>query len=164
MSAEKRLKSLGLVLPPAPNPVGNYVTVLRSGNLVYTSGHIPVGLDLPGEPAQWSGTLGAGMDTEAGYRAARATALLLLSTLRSFLGDLDRVGRVIKVMGFVQSAPEFHEQPQVLNGASDLLVEVFGDAGKHARSAVGVAALPKNVPVEIELIVEVAGLPDETQP
>jgi enamine deaminase RidA (YjgF/YER057c/UK114 family) len=164
MTAEKRLNSLGLVLPSPPGAVGNYVTVVRSGNLVYTSGHIPVGVDLPGEPSQWNGTLGESLDTEAGYRAARAVTLLLLSSLRNFLGDLDRVSRVVKVTGFVQSSPDFHEQPQVLNGASDLLVELFGDAGKHARSAVGVAALPKDVPVEIELIVEVSGPPREAQP
>ena len=156
MDIEKRLEKLDLKLPEAPSPVGNYVTVLQTGPYVYTSGHIPVGLTLPGEPPEWKGTLGADLGVDEAYRAARSTALLLLATLKEFLGDLNRVQRVLKVTGFVRSTPEFEQQPQVVNGASDLLVELFGERGKHVRSAVGVAGLPKGVPVEIEMVVEVA--------
>ncbi|MBI4775361.1 MAG: RidA family protein [Deltaproteobacteria bacterium] len=156
MDIEGKLKKLGLQLPKAPSPVGNYVTVLQTGPYVYTSGHIPVGLTFPGEPAEWKGILGADLDVNEGYRAARSTVLLLLATLKDFLGDLNRVQRIVKVTGFVRSQPEFEQQPQVVNGASDLLVELFGERGKHVRSAVGVAGLPKGVPVEIEMVVEAA--------
>ncbi|MBW2145706.1 MAG: RidA family protein [Deltaproteobacteria bacterium] len=151
MHIEKRLEELGLTLPPASTPVANYVSSVQSGNLLFLSGHGPG----KGEGKMFKGRLGEDLNIEDGYASARQVALNLLSTLKSALGDLDRVKRTIKVTGFVNSAPGFYDQPKVINGASDLLVEVFGDKGRHARSAIGMAALPGCIPVEIELIVEV---------
>jgi enamine deaminase RidA (YjgF/YER057c/UK114 family) len=151
-SPEARVKALGLQLPPAPKPIASYVTAVRTGNLVFLAGQGPV---VDGKPTV-TGKLGAELTEEAGYKAARATVLTLLSVLRAEIGSLDKVKRVVKLVGFVSSAPGFNRQPWVVNGASDLLVEVFGDAGKHARSSIGVNELPLNIPVEIELVVEVA--------
>lgn len=149
---EKRLAELGLELPVAAAPVANYVPFVQSGAMVYVSGQISQG---PGGPIR--GRLGEDMAAEAGAAAARSCALSLLAQLRAACGgDLDRLKRVVKLTGFVASAPGFTDQPKVVNGASDLMVELLGDTGRHARSAVGVAALPLGAAVEIEAIFEVA--------
>ncbi len=147
---EERLEELGLELGPAPLPIATYVPAARSGDLLFLSGHGP---DRPGE--LWRGKLGADLGVDEGYAAARAVALNLLATLKAELGDLSRVRRVVKVLGMVNATPDFEDHPKVINGASDLLAHVFGDAGNHARSAVGMASLPGGIPVEIEMIVEV---------
>ena len=147
--AEENLKKLGITLPTPPTPVANYVTSVRVGNLLFLAGHGPT----PGTPA---GTVGKELTLEQGNQAARQVGLNLLATTRAALGSLDKVKRVVKVLGMVNSAPGFADQPKVINGFSDLMVEVFGEAiGKHARSAVGMAELPSNIPVEIEMILEV---------
>jgi enamine deaminase RidA (YjgF/YER057c/UK114 family) len=147
--AEENLKKKNITLPDAPTPIANYVTAVRVGNLLFLAGHGPTA----GTPA---GKVGKELTIEQGYQAARATGLNLLATTRATLGSLDRVKRVVKVLGMVNSAPGFAEHPKVINGFSDLMVEVFGELiGKHARSAVGMAELPNNIPVEIEMIIEV---------
>jgi enamine deaminase RidA (YjgF/YER057c/UK114 family) len=151
-SSEARLKTLGIQLPPPPAPIASYVPAVRTGNLVFLAGQGPLA---SGKPTV-TGKVGAELTEEEGYKAARATILVSLAALRAEIGSLDRVRRVVKLVGFVNSAPGFTRQPWVINGASDLLVEIFGDAGKHARSSIGVNELPLNIPVEIELIVEVA--------
>ena len=149
---ENRLAELGLELPPVAAPAAAYVPAVRTGNLVYTSGQVPfVDGKLPA-----TGKAGAEVTPEEAYDLARICALNALAAIKAELGDLSRVTRVVKLLVFVASAPDFTGQPQVGNGASDLLGEVFGDAGKHARSAVGVAVLPLDAPVEVEMIVEVA--------
>ena len=153
MSAEARLKELGLSLPPQPRPMANYVSAVRTGSLLYLAGHGPLGDD--GKPIS-RGKLGRDLTVDEGYRAARQTALNALVTLRTELGSLDRVRRIVKVLGMVNADPDFQKTPQVINGFSDLMVEVFGESiGKHARSAVGMATLPNSIPVEIESIFEV---------
>ena len=152
MSAEARIKELGLALPQPPKPGGNYVPGVRVGNLVYLSGHGPSRID--GVPAA-RGKLGRDLSIEEGYKVAREVGVNLLGTARSFLGSLDKVKRVVKVLGMVSSAEGFGDQPKVINGFSDLMVEVFGENGRHARSAVGMAELPSGIPVEIEMILEV---------
>ena len=149
--AEKRLTELGIQLHiPAP-PVANFVHAVRSGNLVFLAGHGPLKPD-----GSWlTGKVGRDMDIEAAKEAARLTAINLLSSLKAEIGDLNKVKRIVKVLGMVNSDESFTDQPQVMNGCSDLFVTIFGDRGKHARSAVGMAALPFNIPVEIEMIVEV---------
>jgi enamine deaminase RidA (YjgF/YER057c/UK114 family) len=151
MRVEARLKELGIELPSPPAPVANYVRFVQVGNLLFLSGHGPErdGTDLP------LGKVPTQVSVEQAYQAARSTGLNLLASAREALGDLDRVKRVVKVLGMVNSAEGFGGQPAVINGFSDLMVEVFGDAGKHARSAVGMAALPMGIPVEIEMILEV---------
>jgi enamine deaminase RidA (YjgF/YER057c/UK114 family) len=149
---EARLKALGIELPPAPKPIASYVPSVRTGNLVFLAGQGP----LSGGKPTVTGKVGAQLTEEEGAKAARSTMLILLGVLKSEIGSLDRVTRIVKVVGFVNSAPGFTRQPWVMNGASDLLVEIFGDAGRHARSSVGVNELPLNIPVEIEMIVEVA--------
>jgi enamine deaminase RidA (YjgF/YER057c/UK114 family) len=149
---EARLKALGIELPPPPKPIASYVPSVRTGNLVFLAGQGP----LSGGKPTVTGKVGSDLTEEEGNKAARATTLILLSVLKAEIGSLDRVTRVVKVVGFVNSAPGFTRQPWVMNGASDLLVEIFGEAGRHARSSVGVNELPLNIPVEIELIVEVA--------
>ncbi len=151
MSAEARLKELGLVLPSPPEPIASYVTFVRTGNLAYTSGHGPMRAD-----GSWmTGKVGEDLDTDEAREAARVTCLGLLATLRKNLGSLDEVVRVVKVLGMVNCTTDFTDHPAVINGCSDLLAEVFGEAGRHARSAVGVGSLPMNIPVEIEAIVEI---------
>jgi enamine deaminase RidA (YjgF/YER057c/UK114 family) len=150
-SPEARLKSLGITLPPAPKPIASYIPAVRTGNLVFLAGQGP----LSGGKPTLTGKVGGEVSEEQGNKAARETALILLSVLRAELGSLDRVARVVKVVGFVNSAPGYTRQPWVMNGASDLFVEVFGEAGRHARSSVGVSELPLNIPVEIEIIVEI---------
>lgn len=154
-SPEARLKALGIELPPPPKPVASYVPAVRTGNLVFLSGQGPVA---GGKPTV-TGKVGAELTEEQGNKAARATILNSLAVLRAEIGSLDRVRRIVKLVGWVNSAPGFVRQPWVINGASDLLVEIFGEAGRHARSAVGANELPLGIPVEIELVVEVAPEP-----
>jgi enamine deaminase RidA (YjgF/YER057c/UK114 family) len=153
MQIEKRLEELGIELPPPATPAGNYVTTVQTGNLVFTSGHGPG----RGKGKLYEGQVGTDLTVAEGYQSARQVGLCLLSTLKNALGDLDRIKRIVKVVGFVNSALTFTEQPAVVNGASDLFGEVFGDKGKHARSAVGMVQLPGSIPVEIELVVEIEG-------
>jgi len=151
-SPTARLAELGITLPPVATPAGAYVPARRSGSLVFSSGQLPL---VDGKlPA--TGKVGAEVDVDAAYRMARTCALNALAAVHALVG-LDAVTGVVKVVGFVASAPGFTGQPGVINGASDVLGEIFGGAGKHARSAVGVAELPIGTPVEVELIVEVAG-------
>jgi len=152
MTPEERLSELGHALPQTPQSIANYVGAVRTGNLLFLSGKGP---DLIGG-RRWLGKLGAELTTADGYEAARDTMLNLLAVLRDELGELSRVRRVVKLLGMVNSTPNFDEQPKVINGASDLLVNVFGEAGRHARSAVGMQSLPGGIPVEIEMIVEIA--------
>lgn len=151
MDINDRIGELGITLPPPPEPGGLYVAVKQVGNLVYTSG---VGPLEKGKPAV-IGKVGAEVNVEEGRAAARLCILNTLSRLQNHLGDLNRVKNVIKVLGFVASAPGFGRQPEVINGASELLIDVFGDAGRHTRSAIGTSELPRNIPVEIEAIFEV---------
>ncbi len=148
---EARLVELGITLPTAPNPVANYVNGVRTGNLIFLAGKGPRRAD----GTEITGKLGAGVSIEEGYEGARLTAVNQLAVLKTMLGDLDRVVRVVKVLGMVNSDPAFIDQPAVINGFSDLIVEVFGDRGRHARAAVGMASLPRAQAVEIEMIVEV---------
>lgn len=143
---EEQLKKLGIELATPRPAVGNYVSCVRTGNLIFTSGQ---GVD------QFHGKLGEELTVEDGYAACRQSMINLLTVLKHELGDLSKVKRVVKILGMVNSAPHFTDQPKVMNGASDLLVEVFGEKGKHARSAVGLAQLPNNTAIEIEMIVEV---------
>jgi enamine deaminase RidA (YjgF/YER057c/UK114 family) len=152
MSAEGRIKELGITLPDPPKPGGNYVPGVRVGNLLFLSGHGPSRVE--GKPSA-RGKVGRDLSTEDGYKVAREVGVNLLGTARSMLGSLDKVKRIVKVLGMVSSAEGFGEQPKVINGFSDLMVEVFGEQGRHARSAVGMAELPSGIPVEIEMILEV---------
>jgi len=148
-----RLKELNLALPDAPAPVANYVPAVRAGNVLYISGQIP----LEGGKPQFIGKLGRELSVEQGQQAARLFALNVLAQARTALGgDLDRVVRCVRLGGFVNCLPEFTDQPQVVNGASYLFVAVLGDAGRHARAAVGVASLPRGVAVEVEAVFEVS--------
>jgi enamine deaminase RidA (YjgF/YER057c/UK114 family) len=151
MSVYEKLKSLGITLPELARPGAVYVPFVRTGNLVYVSGHIA---RKEGKP--WVGQLGAGLTTDEGKAAARTIAAELMGTLHAAVGDLDRIARIVKLMVLVNSAPTFTEQHLVANGASELLVQVFGDRGPHARSAFGVAQIPLGACVEIELIAELA--------
>jgi enamine deaminase RidA (YjgF/YER057c/UK114 family) len=153
MGAEARLAELKLELPPAPKPVATYVTAVREGDLLYVSGHGP----LRSDGTMHVGRLGADLDVPAGQSAARQTGLAILATVRSHLGSLDKVGRLVKVLGMVNATPDFADHPKVINGFSDLMVEVFGEAGKGARSAVGMGSLPAGIAVEIEAIFHVHG-------
>jgi len=152
MSVEQRLKDLGITLPTPAAAVANYVPFVVTGNLVFVSGQLPLE---NGKPAVL-GKLGAEVSVEDGVRAARLCGLGLLAQVRAALGDLDRVKRVVRLTAFVASTPDFTDQPKVVNGASDLMVEVLGDAGRHARVAVGAPSLPLNVAVEIEGVFEIA--------
>jgi len=152
MSAEARIKELGLTLPQPPKPLGNYVPGVRVGNLLFLSGHGPLRVD--GVPTA-RGKVGRDLSIEDGYKVAREVGINLLGSTRMLLGSLDKVKRVVKVLGMVNSAEGFGDQPKVINGFSDLMVEVFGENGRHARSAVGMAELPMGIPVEIEMILEV---------
>ncbi|HEU5171097.1 MAG TPA: RidA family protein [Gemmatimonadales bacterium] len=151
MSPERRLQELGIELPPAPKPVASYVPAVQVGNLLFMSGNGPL---RAGKPLV-QGRLGETMTVEQGADAARQTMLNLLSTVRDTLGSLDRVERIVKLLGFVNSAPDFTQQPAVVNGASELLLQIFGERGRHARSAIGTSVLPFGIPVEIEMIVQV---------
>jgi enamine deaminase RidA (YjgF/YER057c/UK114 family) len=153
MSIEQRLNELGITLPQVGSPLGNYVHAKRAGNLLYLSGKGPPdGSD--GKMPR--GKLGAGVSIEEGYRHARGVGLVLIAAIKDALGgDLERVEGVVKVLGMVNAAPDFDDHPKVINGCSDLFVEVFGERGRHARSAVGMSSLPGGIPVEIEVIVAV---------
>jgi enamine deaminase RidA (YjgF/YER057c/UK114 family) len=151
MSAEARLKELGLVLPVLPKPTANYLPYRLAGGLLFLSGQGP--RDEKG--AVLTGKLGADIDVEEGYRRARLVGLGLLATMRDALGSLDRVDFIVKLLGMVNAVPNFNDSPKVINGCSDLFGEVFGDAGRHARSAVGNVMLPNQMSVEIEGIVAV---------
>jgi enamine deaminase RidA (YjgF/YER057c/UK114 family) len=150
---ETRIQELHLVLPPAPKPVAKYKTAVLAGNMLYVSGHGPAKLS---DKTPLSGRVGAELTTEQGKESARAVGLNILSTVRQTLGSLDKVKRLVKTLGMVNCTPEYRDQPQVINGFSELMAEVFGeDAGVGARSAVGMGSLPANIPVEIECIFEV---------
>ena len=149
---QNRLAALGVTLPAAAAPAANYVPFAVTGKLVYTSGQLP----LAGGKLAATGLLGRELDTAAGREAARHCAINVLAQLQAAAGDLERIARLVKITVFVASAPDFTEQHLVANGASDFLVEVLGEAGRHARSAVGVAVLPLNAPVEVEAIAELA--------
>lgn len=150
MSIEARLKELNITLPDAPAPAANYVPFVQSGNLVFVSGQISAN-----ENGLITGKLGADLDVEAGQAAARRCGLALIAQLKAAIGDLDRVVRVVKLGGFVNSTADFTDQPKVVNGCSDLMVEVFGDAGRHARAAVSAPSLPLGVAVEVDAVFEV---------
>ena len=148
---EAKLEALNITLPTPPQPVANYVNGVRAGNLIFLAGKGPRYAD----GTEITGKLGQDVTIEKGYEGARLTAINQLSVLKAMLGDLNKVKRIVKVLGLVNSDPSFVDQPKVVNGFSDLMVEVFGDRGKHARAAIGVATLPRGQAVEIELVVEV---------
>lgn len=151
---EARLKELKLQLPPAPKPVAKYKTAVQVGNILYVSGHGPLKVD---GKSMIVGKVGADLNLEQGKEAARQVGLAILSTVRTTLGSLDRVKRLVKTLGMVYATPDYQDHPQVINGFSELMAEVFGDdAGVGARSAVGMGSLPGNIPVEVECIFEVA--------
>lgn len=154
MKTEARLDELGIELPSPQAPAANYVPAVRTGNLLYLAGVGPAKRDDGSSPI---GKVGAELTLEEGYEAARLVCLNIISRLKAELGDLDRVVRVVKILGMVNATEDFGEHPAVINGCSDLLVEVFGERGKHARSAVGMQSLPFGIPVEIEAIVEISG-------
>jgi enamine deaminase RidA (YjgF/YER057c/UK114 family) len=151
MGAESRVKELRLELPSPPKPVATYLPAVQTGNLLYVSGHGP----LKPDGKMIAGRVGAEMSLEQGKDAARVVGIAILATVRSTLGSLDRVIRLVKVLGMVNSTPDFKDHPQVINGFSDLMVEVFGESGRGARSAVGMGSLPGNITVEVEAIFEV---------
>jgi enamine deaminase RidA (YjgF/YER057c/UK114 family) len=143
---EQRLQELGLTLPAPRQAAGNYVSCVRAGNLLFTAGQ---GTD------EYRGKLGKDVTVDVGYLAARQCALNLLTAVKQEIGELGKVKRIVKLLGFVNSEPDFTDQPKVMNGASDLLVSIFGEKGKHARSAVGMAQLPNNNAVEVEMVLEI---------
>jgi enamine deaminase RidA (YjgF/YER057c/UK114 family) len=147
---DKKLKELGIELYTPAKPLGNYVKAVRTGNLLYLAGHGPTKAD----GSNITGKVGKELTTEQGYEAAKQVGVAMLSTLKAELGDLNKVKRVVKVLGMVNCTEDFVDQPKVMNGFSDLMVAVFGEKGKHARSAVGMYALPSNISVEVEIIVE----------
>jgi enamine deaminase RidA (YjgF/YER057c/UK114 family) len=147
LSPEEKLRELSIELLPVTPPVANYVNAVQTGNLLFLAGKGPAG--------GASGVVGREVTVEQAYQYARSTALALISVMKDELGSLSRVKRIVKVLGMVNAAPGFADQPKVINGCSDLFVEVFGERGRHARSAVGMGSLPNNIPVEIECIVEV---------
>ena len=148
MKIEEKIKGMGLRLPEIPEPVANYVPAVRTGNLLFLSGHGP-------EKSVPTGKVGQELTLEQGYEAAKNTALCLISTIKNSIGDLDEVKRIVKLVGFVNCSEDFKDQPKVVNGASDLFVAVFGERGKHARAAIGMYQLPGGIPVEIEVIIEI---------
>ena len=148
---EERLRELNITLPTPPQPVANYVNGVRAGNLIFLAGKGPKYPD----GRELTGKLGGNITIDEGYEGARQTAINQLSVLKEMLGDLNKVKRIVKVLGLVNSSPNFIDQPKVVNGFSDLMVDVFGEKGKHARAAVGVNSLPRGQAVEIELVVEV---------
>jgi len=150
MLYEAKLKEMGIELPEAPKPLAAYIPAIQAGEFVYTSGQVP----LASGELKYKGKVGSDLTEEQGYEAARLCAINCLSAIRGVIGDLDKIAQVIKVTGFVNSAPGFSSQPKVINGASEFLSQVFGDAGKHARAAVGVSELPINAAVEVEMIVK----------
>jgi enamine deaminase RidA (YjgF/YER057c/UK114 family) len=149
MTIEKRLEELEIRLPPVGAPLGNYVHAKRAGDLLYLSGKGPIGLP--------NGKVGATLSVEEAYQHARSVGIVLIATMKEALGDLERVEGIVKVLGMVNATPDFVDHPKVINGCSDLFVEVFGERGRHARSAVGMSSLPGGIAVEIEVIVAVRG-------
>src|SRR5262245_40020592 len=156
MEVEKKLAALGLTLPPIPTPVANYVPAVRTGNLVFISAHGPVTMT-DGRIAYMRGKVVRDLTVEQGYEDAKVVMLNMLQALKGVVGDLDKVRRIVKLLGFVNCTEDFPDQPKVINGASDLLVELYGERGRHARSAVGMYQLPFGIAVEIEMVVEVEG-------
>jgi len=154
MEVEKKLTAMGLLLPPSPAPVANYVPSVRSGNLLFVSGHGPAFVK-DGKIEYIRGKLGRDLTVEQGYEAAKQVMLNILQSIKGAIGDLDNVRRIVKVLGFVNCTEDFPDQPKVINGASDLLVALYGERGRHARSAVGMQQLPFGIAVEIEMVVEV---------
>jgi enamine deaminase RidA (YjgF/YER057c/UK114 family) len=152
MQIESKLTQMGLTLPKAPQPIAAYLPAVQVGDLLFLSGTTCY----QDGKFLYTGRVGAELSLDQGYQAARQTALNLLSIIKAALGDLDRVERVVKLNGYVNSAPEFDRQPEVINGASDLLVKVFGERGRHARTSIGVNVLPGNIPVEIEMVLQVS--------
>jgi enamine deaminase RidA (YjgF/YER057c/UK114 family) len=152
MKTEARLEELGIELPEITQPMANYVNAVRTGNLLFLAGKGP---GLPGKPLP-QGKVGRDFSIDQAYQLARETGLNLISVMKAELGDLDKVARIVKVLGMVNATSEYGHQPEIINGCSDLFVEVFGERGKHARSTVGMGSLPRGIPVEIEVIVEVA--------
>lgn len=148
---DAKLDSLGIVLPPAPQPVASYVNVTQAGKTLYLAGKGP---NKP-EGGYITGKVGRDLTIEEGYEAARLSGIIQIAVLKDYLGDLNKVKRILKVTGMVNATDDFTQQPEVVNGFSDLMVSVFGDKGKHARSAVGMGSLPRNIAIEVELIVEV---------
>lgn len=148
---DKKLDELGIKLFPPTKPVANYVKAVRVGNLLFLSGHGPTRAD----GTNYTGKVGRELTIEQGYEAAKLTAIGLISTLKSEVGDLNKVKRIVKVNGWVNCTPDFGDQPKVINGCSDLMVALFGDKGRHARAAMGAGALPSNITTEIEMVVEV---------
>jgi enamine deaminase RidA (YjgF/YER057c/UK114 family) len=148
---ELKMQSLGIQLPGAPRPLAAYIPAKQSGNLIFTAGQLPI---VNGELIS-KGLLGQDVEVEEANMAARICTLNALASIKGIIGDLDRIKQVVRVVGYVASVPTFTQQPLVVNGASDILLEIFGESGKHARSAVGLTVLPLNASVEIELIVEV---------
>jgi enamine deaminase RidA (YjgF/YER057c/UK114 family) len=151
MNAEKKILELGLKLPEPNAPLANYVPAVISGKLIFVSGHGPV----RDGKVKTTGKLGRELTQEEGYQTARSAGINCLASVKATLGSLDRVKRVVKLLGMVNCTEDFKDTPKVVNGCSDLLVEIFGEAGKHARSAVGMQALPNDMPVEIEMILEI---------
>ena len=152
MTIEEKLKELGIELKTPPSPVANYIHVQQTGNLIYLSGQGP-----RNESGDFiSGKVGSDITAEEAYELARNTAINIVSAMKSYLGSLDKVKKIVKVFGMVNSTSDFTDHPKVINGCSDFFVEVFGDKGRHARSAVGMGSLPNNMAVEIEIIVEVS--------
>ncbi|MCA6075429.1 RidA family protein [Fulvivirga sedimenti] len=149
-SPEDRLEDLGITLPEVSKPVANYVKYVRTGNLIFLAGHGPCGGEFK------RGKVGQDLTVEEGYDAARLAGVCVLATLKDAIGDLSKVKRVVRVLGMVNATDDFTDHSKVINGFSDLMTEVFGESGKHARAAVGMASLPTNIPVEVEMIVEIA--------
>ncbi len=154
MEIENKLAEMGLSLPPSPTPVANYIPAVRSGNLLFVSGHGP-SLVKDGKIEYIRGKLGRDLTVEQGYEAAKQVMLNILRSMKGAIGDLDKVRRIVKVLGFVNCTEDFPDQPKVINGASDLLVALYGERGRHARSAVGMQQLPFGIAVEIEMVVEI---------
>jgi enamine deaminase RidA (YjgF/YER057c/UK114 family) len=153
VTVEDKLSALGVSLPPPAEPVASYVSAVRTGNLIYTSGQIPS----RGGVLVYTGTVGLDLNEDEGYDAARVACLNALSAIKSIIGDLDQISRIVHVAGYVTSEDGFTDQPTVINGASDLLVEIFGEAGRHSRTSVGVYQLPLDAPVEVAIIAEIRG-------
>ena len=154
MKVEQKLAEMGLSLPAAPTPVANYVPAVRSGNLLFVSGHGP-GVLKDGKLEYIRGKVGRDLNVEQGYEAAKQVTLNILQSIKGVIGDLDKVRRIVKVLGFVNCTEDFPDQPRVINGCSDLLVALYGEQGRHARSAVGMQQLPFGIAVEIEMVIEV---------
>ncbi|MBI3992523.1 MAG: RidA family protein [Candidatus Lambdaproteobacteria bacterium] len=149
MSIEQRLREKGIVLPPAPAPAANYVPTVTVGNLIFVAGQVPFG---PDGKLQFIGKVGAELSVEQGYQAARLCGLNCLAQLQAAAGSLERIKHIVRVGGFVNATPDFTKHPEVINGASDLFVEVLGEIGRHARAAVGSGSLPRGVAAEVELV------------